>query len=319
MNASIAPRTPLVHPGTAEFEMTPYGARHVAPDGLVGQVKARVLDGIRLYGSATAFLRVEPDYLIIGAKRGGTTSLARYLLLHPDVRPLFPARETRKGTYFFDINYGRGEAWYRSHFPTRFAHGLRRRRAARPIAIGEATPYYLHHPHAPVRARGMAPDAKVIALLRDPVERAYSHWVERTRNGVETLSFAAAIEAEASRLDGEEERMLADPSYQSFAHQHHSYVDQGRYARGLRRWMRAYPASQILVLRSEDFYADPASIYAQTVGFLGLAPFTPQEFRAWNMKPKEALDPEVVATVRSMLADDIVELEQLLGRPMHWL
>ncbi|MEZ5229479.1 MAG: sulfotransferase [Acidimicrobiales bacterium] len=298
--------------------MTPYGSRYVAPEGAVAVAKANVLEAIRRYGSLTASLRVDPDYLIIGAKRGGTTSLARYLLLHPDVRPLFPARETRKGTYFFDVNYGRGHDWYRSHFPTRMAHGLRERRAGHPLAIGEATPYYLHHPHAPVRARGMVPNAKIIVLLRDPVERAYSHWVERTRNRVETLSFADAIEVEARRLDGEEARMLADPAHQSFAHQHYSYVDQGRYARGLRRWMNAYPANQLLVLRSEDFYADPASVYAEVLEFLGLASFMPDEFRAWNMKPKDAIDPAVVDRVRSMLADDIVELEQLLGRSMRW-
>ncbi len=301
----------------APFAMTPYGARHVAPTGL-GRVRAAGLSAIRHYGAATSALRMSPDYLIIGAKRGGTTSLARYLLLHPDVRPLFPARETRKGTYFFDVNYARGEAWYRSHFPTRTAHSLAERRAGRSLLVGEATPYYLHHPHAAVRARGLAPDAKVIVLLRDPVERAYSHWIERTRNGVETLDFAQAIDAEADRLEGEEARMLADPGYQSFAHQHYSYVDQGRYARGLRRWMEAYPANQLLVLRSEDFYADPAAVYAQTLGFLGLRLHTLDAFKAWNMKPKEAIDPEIVARLRLELAPDIAELEQLVGRSMSW-
>ena len=315
MTTSTPPESPAETP---DIEMTPYGARYVAPEGQAAIAKARALDAIRAYGSATASLRIDPDYLIIGAKRGGTTSLARYLLLHPDVRPLFPARETRKGTYFFDVNFGRGEAWYRSHFPTKFARSLQQRRSEHPLAVGEATPYYLHHPHAAIRARGLAPDAKVIALLRDPVERAYSHWVERTRNGVEHLSFAEAIEAESGRLEGEEERMIADPSYQSFAHQHFSYVDQGRYARGLRRWMEAFPETQLLVLRSEDFYGDPATVYGETLDFLGLRPFTPEQFRAWNMKPKDAIDPEVVARVRSMLHDDVIELEQLLGRPMNW-
>ncbi len=324
MNASIAPEisttASTIGAGTGPaFEMTPYGSRFVSPEGLTAVAKAKILGGVRRYGAATASLRVDPDYLIIGAKRGGTTSLARYLLLHPDVRPLFPARETRKGTYFFDVNYGRGEAWYRSHFPTRVAHGRRQRLSDFPLAIGEATPYYLHHPHAAVRARGLAPNAKVIALLRNPVERAYSHWLERTRNGVETLSFADAIDIEATRLDGEEARMLADPSYQSFAHQHYSYVDQGRYARGLHRWMDVYPSNQILVLRSEDFYADPAAVYQQTLDFLGLRSFTPDEFLAWNMKPKDAIDANVAARLRSMLADDIGELEQLLDRKMHWL
>lgn len=305
-------------PSGPSVEMTPYGARYEPPSGPIAVAKSLALRSIRGYGSATASLRVDPDYLIIGAKRGGTTSLARYLLLHPDVRPLFPARETRKGTYFFDVNYDRGQAWYRSHFPTRMAHERRQRRSSHPLAIGEATPYYLHHPHAPVRARGLVPDAKIIVLLRDPVERAHSHWVERTRNGVEDLSFAEAIAIETERLNGEESRMLAEPGYQSFAHQHYSYIDQGRYARGLRRWMDLYPSNQILVLRSEDFYADPGTIYAETLSFLGLRSHELDEFRAWNRKPKDAIDPDITAQLQSLLAADVAELETLLGRPMNW-
>ncbi len=215
-----------------EPRMTPYGSPYVRPQGLKRRFRAQVRNGVRVYGKMTARWRVTPDYLIIGTKRGGTTSMARWLLEHPDVRPLFPARETRKGTYYFDVNYGRGEAWYRSHFPTRRAMNHAARRAGRKQLVGEATPYYLHHPHAAIRARRLAPEAKVIVLLRDPAERAYSHWVERTRNNIETLAFAGAVEAEAVRLDGEEARMLSDPTYNSFAHQHFSYLDQGRYARG---------------------------------------------------------------------------------------
>ncbi len=316
LTEAITVTTP--HTPVPELEMTPYGARYEAPTAIGPRLRAAGLTVIRRYGMTTASLRVGPDYLIIGAKRGGTTSLARYLLSHPDVRPLFPARETRKGTYFFDVNYERGADWYRSHFPTRAAHARRQAASDHRVVIGEATPYYLHHPHAPVRARGLAPNAKIIVLLRDPVARAHSHWVERTRNGVETLGFAEALDAEPARLEGEEERMLQDPAYRSFAHQHFSYVDQGRYARGLRRWMAAYPERQILVVRSEDFYADPAAMYAQTLDFLGLRPFQLEDFKAWNRKPKESIDPGLVASLRERLAPDVAELERLLGRSMQW-
>ena len=302
----------------AEPKMTPYGARFVEPVGLANRTKASAREGLRHYGQLTAGLRMTPDYLVIGTKRGGTTSMARWLLEHPQIRPLFPSRETRKGTYYFDVNYNRGERWYGSHFPTRAAHGLRSRVAGKSLLVGEATPYYLHHPHAAVRARRLAPQARVIALLRDPMERAYSHWIERTRNGVETLPFADAIDAEAERLADEEARMIADPSYISFAHQHFSYIDQGRYARGLRRWMDVFPESQLLVHRSEDMYAEPALAYGQTLDFLGLGPHQLVEFDAWNQKPKEPVEPQLMATLRAALAPDIAELEQLLGRSLGW-
>lgn len=298
--------------------MSPYGSPHVEPDGLQRKLMAHGREAVRRYGVVTSSLRGGPDYLVIGTKRGGTTSMARWLLLHPRVRPLFPARETRKGTYYFDVNYDRGEAWYRSHYPTKLSHQARERRAGHRLLVGEATPYYLHHPHAAVRARRFAPDARVIALLRDPVERAYSHWIERTRNNVETLSFADAIAAETERLAGEEARILADPSYNSFAHQHFSYIDQGRYARGVTRWQAAFPASQLLFIRSEDMYADPAAVYQQTLGFLGLPPHQLAEFDAWNMKPKEAVEPDLMNHIRQVLAPDIAELEHVLGRDMGW-
>ncbi len=298
--------------------LSPYGGPERPRSGVVDNLKGSILGGIRSFGSATASLRATPDYLIIGTKRGGSTSLARWVLEHPDVQSLYPAQETRKGTYYFDVNYGKGGSWYRSHFPTRAALELKSKRAGRRQMIGEAVPYYLHHPHAPVRARSFAPDAKVIALLRDPVQRAYGHWGERTRNGVEWLPFAEALTAEKERIAGEEQRIIDDPGYVSFAHQHFSYVDQGRYERGLARWMKHWPASQLLVIRSEDMYADPASVYAQVTEFLGLASFEPAEFGAWNMKATSSIPSDQQDRLRTLLAPSIANTEKLVGRPLHW-
>lgn len=306
------------HEGSDLPRMTPYGAPYRKPTTPKAKVSAAARDGLRLFGQLTAPLRADPDYLVIGTKRGGTTSMAKWLLEHPDIAPLFPGRETRKGTYYFDVNYERGENWYKSHFPTKASLKARSAKQGRDVLVGEATPYYLHAPNAAERAFAAAPNAKVIALVRNPIDRAFSHWTERTRNNVETLSFLDALLAEPERLDGEEERMLADPSYVSFNHQHFSYIDQGRYARGLKRWLDAYPTDQVLVLRSEDMYADPGKIFAQTLDFLGLQSYEPKAFSAWNMKPKDPVAPEATKILSEALAGDIAELEELLGRKMEW-
>lgn len=299
-------------------DMTPYGARYQRPAGAGGRVRATARESIRHFGMLTAGLRTLPDYLIIGTKRGGTTSLARWLLEHPEVRSMFPARETRKGTYYFDVNYSRGHGWYRSHFPTRLVHRLAESRRQRSLLLGDATPYYLYHPHAPLRARQLVPDAKVIALLRHPVDRAQGHWAERFRGGVEPLDFEAALASEPGRLAGEEQRMLDDPSYVSFAHQHYSYVDQGRYCRGLERWLSVFPAHQVLVLRSEDLYAKPAVTYGHVLDFLGLDAHEPGQLGGWNRSSNDPLDPSVRARLYAELHDDIDRVEQLLGRAMDW-
>jgi hypothetical protein len=273
---------------------------------------------------ATAEARPLPDYLIIGAKRSGTTSLHRWLLAHPDVLPLFPSarvlplRADIKGVHYFDAHPERSVRWYRSHFPTRASRALAARRSGARVVAGEATPYYLHHPHAPARAAAVVPDARLIVLLRDPVERAWSHWKEQRRRGFEPLAtFEEAIEAEPARLAGEAERMADDPGYRSFAHEHRSYVTTGRYLEPLARWQAAFPPGQLLVLRSEDAFADPQGTFTRVLDFLGLRPFRLADPQPFNRIAGD-LAPATRARLAAALGPDTAALEAHLGRPLAW-
>ena len=105
---------------------------------------------LRRYGEATSGLRRGPDFVIIGAKRGGTTSLYNYLLEHPSIQPLFPGRQHIKGVHYYDSNYARGLRWYRSHFPLEAGGRQLVRPGLRPAIAGEASPYYFFHPLAAV-------------------------------------------------------------------------------------------------------------------------------------------------------------------------
>ncbi len=270
--------------------------------------------GLRRYGRATARGRVLPDFLVIGAKRGGSTSLYRNLVRTPRVLPLFPRAADLKGTYYFDIEFARGQRWYRSHFAST---AYRDQVAVRgPVVTGEASPYYLAHPHAASRAAALVPGARIIAVLRDPVARAHSHYQERVRQGIEDLpTFAAAVDAEADRLEGEVERMLEEPGYVSWNHLNFGYLAQSDYAAGLARWRAAYPAEQVLVVRSEDLYADDAAVLAQVRGFLGLEAQRPVETRAWNRTGTHDLDPGLARELGVRLAPSVEALESLLGWP----
>ncbi len=115
-----------------------------------------------IYRRLTSGSRRLPDFIILGAQRAGTSSLYYYLSQHPQILPA-----VRKELHFFDDHYRRGLGWYRSQFPTRGARGT---------ITGEATPYYLSHPHAPARIQRLLPQARLIVLLRNPVERAISHY-----------------------------------------------------------------------------------------------------------------------------------------------
>jgi hypothetical protein len=255
---------------------------------------------------ATTSWRPPPDFLIVGTKRGGTTSLHAYLAEHPGVLPLFPAPNA-KGTYFFDEEFERGERWYRSHFPTARTRRRVARRTGDRVVTGESSPYYLFHPLAPERAKAMVPGAQIVVLLRDPVVRAYSHYRERMRHDTEPLSFVEALDAEEARLAGEEDRIRREPGYRSLAHRHQSYVAQGRYATPVARWLDAF-GDQVLVLRSEDLYADPQDVYDQVLRHLGLAPRRLTDASARNAEPGAPLASEVERRLRDAVADDVAEL-----------
>jgi len=261
----------------------------------------------------TSPLRSLPDFLVIGAQRGGTTSFYNYLVQHSGVVPAF-----EKEVHFFDGDYDRGTLWYRGRFPTE-AYKRRAERAGDPkIVTGEATPYYLFHPLAPARARLVVPRAKLIVLLRNPVERAYSHYHLERRYGLEDLSFEEAIEREPERLAGEEEKMLADKSYRSFEHRHHSYLSRGIYMDQLQRWRNFFSEEQFLALSSEDFYANPPAVIAQASDFLGLLAMELGEYKKHN----EGRYPKVDATTRERLVDYFrphnERLYEYLGRDLGW-
>jgi hypothetical protein len=272
---------------------------------------------LHAWGLATASARALPDFLLVGAKRGGTTSLWRYLGEHPDVLPLFPRPEKLKGMYYFDERFGRGDRWYRSHFPRR----VRRERPlawGAPTVVGEATPYYLYHPLAPARAHAVVPDAHILVVLRDPVERAYSHYKERRANGTEPLTFAAAVAAEPDRLAGEEARIVGEPGYVSFFHRHCSYVDQGRYAPMLERWFAAYGRDRVHVEVSEEMYAAPQATFDRVTDRLGIRRHTLHDPTAHNAEPAHDFDPATRAELVELLAPAVRATEELLGRDLPW-
>jgi hypothetical protein len=273
---------------------------------------------LHAYAHATARWRAHPDFLVIGAKRGGTTSLWRYLTEHPDVLPMFPRAEKLKGLYYFDEGFTRGDVWYRSHFPAAWHRARISRRTGRPTVVGEATPYYLYHPRAPEWARTVMPDAAILVALRDPVERAYSHYKERIRNQTEPLSFADAVAAEPARIAGETERLAADPSSVSFAHRHQSYVDQGRYAPMLERWFAAYGRDRVHIEISEEMSLDPQAGFDRVTDHLGIPRHRLRDTSKHNAEPARGFDPAVRAHLAELLAPDIRATEELLGRELPW-
>src|SRR5437660_4703703 len=215
------------------------------------------------YRMSTSQARLLPDFIIIGTQRGGTTSLYYYLTEHPGI-----ARALMKEVHFFDDNFTEGLNWYRAQFPSSLQKYYAERIRKEHFITGESSPYYLFYPHAPKRISELVPQAKLIVLLRNPVDRAYSHHWLGTLEGKETLPFEEAIQREEERMAGEHEKILADEHYESFNHRFFSYLARGIYVDQLQHWMNFYPKEQFLILKSEDLYKDTAAVVQQALEFI---------------------------------------------------
>jgi hypothetical protein len=248
---------------------------------------------VRGYGERTAAHRALPDFLVIGVKRGGTTSVWNWLVRHPHVAPMFPAAQQIKSPHFFDINYGNGLDWYRSHFPTTAALARAARRTGFRPLTGEASPYYVFHPLAAARVQATTPTTKLIVTLRNPIDRAYSNYWERRGSGAEDLpTFEAAIDAEEARLAGETERILREPDYYSLHHDCHSYLARGRYTEHLSAWTAHFGRDQLLVLPFDDLKRQPGAAYRRVQEFLGLPLVEPPALPHHNRLPVPPMRPE---------------------------
>lgn len=258
-------------------------------------------------------VRAKPDFLIIGAQKCGTTSLYQYLARHPSVAPA-----SRKEIQYFSEQYGRGPAWYRGHFPSLAIRDPARLLGRRRLVTGEATPYYLFHPHAPRRVHQTLPAVKLIAMLRDPVDRAYSHHRYHSKLGDESLSFEEAIEAEPERLAGELEKLLRDERYASDAYRNYSYLARGLYLDQLERWFSLFPREQMLILSSEAFFGDPASSYRKVLEFLELPRHELPGYEAVNVGSYGSMRPETRERLQEYFREPNRRLYAYLDRDFGW-
>jgi hypothetical protein len=275
------------------------------------------------YRTMTNSLRLLPDFLIIGGQRCGTSSLYYYLTEHPGVIPA-----STKETHFFDECFSKGLEWYRAQFPSSLQKMYVTNVLKQNFLTGEGTPYYILYPHAPKRIFEIVPHVKLIALLRNPVERAYSqYWIE-VKAGFETLSFEEAIRTEDERIAGELEKMQQSEHYYSHSFRHFSYLTRGRYAEQLRNWLRYYPREQMLFLKSEDLYSNPAETLKRTLEFLGVTQMElHEEYKNYRRPSKKGyrnkvVPPKMDVKMREYLVEYFkshnAHLYDLLGVDFGW-
>jgi hypothetical protein len=265
-------------------------------------------------GRLTAGHRMLPSFLIVGGQRCGTTSMYKALIQHP----LVMGPVLRKGVHYFDMAYDQPLSWYRAHFPLT-ATAARRSQPNDAAVTFESSPYYLYHPLAAARIARDLPDVRLLVLVRDPVERAYSaHSHELARGFEDVADFATALELEPERLRGEEERLRTDPQARSVAFRHHAYVQRGQYVDHLDRLAAEVGRDRIHVIDSHQFFTEPLPVYGRVLDFLELPHGPAPTFDQHNARSRSELSDSLRATLSAHFEPYDRALEGWLGTIPSW-
>jgi lipopolysaccharide transport system ATP-binding protein len=233
-----------------------------------------------------------PDFVVIGTQKGGTSFFYRLLSNHPLVRPA-----ATKELHFFDRNkvFDRGEDWYRRCFPESARVGGQR------TVTGESSPSYLFSAQVPARMAEVIPDAKLVALLRNPIDRAYSHYQMQVRRGTEERSFEEATKEEMDTGGGP------------------PYLARGFYAEQPERFSFFADRGQLLVVNSENLFARPLEVLQRVFRFLELPPWwEPTVARPADGETYEPMEPATRRRLEEFFAPHSERLYDLLRTDFGW-
>ena len=280
----------------------------------------------------TQQIRLLPDFLLIGAMRSGTSYLHYLLTKHPSIAPAF----TKEILFFSDCdgNYDKGISWYRAHFPVKTKKEYAEKLLKRNFMPGEASPVYIYHPAVPQRILDVIPKTKLVLVLRNPIDRAYSQYNKACKLGNETLPFDQAMrlienvpfeESNRIAIEGMEHskpfwlKMRKD-TYPRTEHSHNNaYLCWGVYVNYLEYWLQYFGKDEILVVRSEDMYENPAQVMQPVFDHLKLSHYKMEAYKPLY-KPRDYQ--EMPAGTRKRLIEYFrphnERLYELLGRDMEW-
>ena len=221
----------------------------------------------RFINNITSNFRTLPNFLIIGYYKSATTSLYDYLVQHENI-----GKSSRKEIQYFSFSYWRGINWYRSYFPTFFTKRRIERETGSKFCTGEASPQYIFHPYSLNRINEVLPNVKLILLLRNPVDRAYSHYIHEKNRGNESLdSFEEAIELDDERYEimfskfkNNEIKEFNSKLYLS------PYIRMGQYISEIKMLFNIFSQKKILILDTNDLDTFPEKIVNKVLNFLDL-------------------------------------------------
>lgn len=266
---------------------------------------------------STGAVRCLPDFLVIGAQKSGSSSLFYYLQQHSQV--MLPLAVTKE-VHYFDEHYERKSlSWYRGHFPISAVRAAACLLRGKNIITGEATPEYLVHPRAPERIAKHLPNVKCIAVLRNPIDRAWSSYNMEVKRTAEKRSFEEAVrfELEHGPLDLEAQSDTSLAAWNSGLQV--AYLTRGVYSVQLERWLSHFPPDQLLILLAEDLFERTEATYQRISEFLGIDRIRNLDLSNINEGAYEKnIPPAIRMKMQQFFEPHNARLAELIGRPLPW-
>lgn len=272
----------------------------------LSEVKYAAKSQIRInWGKLTFFLRKYPDFLIVGSQKAGTTSLYNYIAQHSKI-----LQPKEKELHYFDNRFHRKSSiWYRACMPI----------AKKGYYTFEATPGYMFHPKCAERIWRLLPNIKLIFILRNPIDRAYSHYQMNKRGGIEPFDFNTAIEKEKDRLRFERNRVFNDDNFEWKIYSNFSYLERGKYILQIKRFLNFFPQEHLFITTLDDLEINPEAVLSSIFDFLNLEQENIKINKKFNsFEYSKDIDTATIKKLKEYFSQYNEELFSFLGKEYRW-
>ena len=266
----------------------------------------------RAYRVVTNQIRVLPDFVVIGSSKSGTTSLHHYIIQHPSII-------AERNVHFFEYIHTDSIEWYRAHFPTKVYKNFKKIIRKEKLIVGEQTATYLFHPLIPKRIHDTLKTVKLIVVLRNPVDRAYSNYQHQVREGIEKQTFEEAIKSELKRI----EICKNNPEYKINNNDFNnnvvfSYLRHGIYVDFIKAWMKFFTKEQFLILPTYELNNNRVKFLKQVFDYLNVPNFEISDIERQNVGEYKKLDKSTRKFLVDYYRPHNERLFELLGKKFEW-